>query len=220
MYGLGLMRGLAVTMKNMLLPSRMFTSHQYPSRRVGILGLASRDGRNPFIYALSKPKMALKAMMGLVTIEDRFPQHPRFRGQEFTWYEERCTGCASCAKYCPLGIIRIVTHPSGEAMQEGENYSIDVFDIDIGRCMYCGLCVEAAGGLGYDFLEQYPLRNDFSVDARVRNHRQIIRTLSVTSRSSLEHSADDTARPELLHSPQDGGYVPGTDLVEHLDGFL
>ncbi|MBI4298211.1 MAG: NADH-quinone oxidoreductase subunit I [Chloroflexi bacterium] len=75
--------------------------------------------------------------------EERIPQHPRFRGEEFTWYEERCTGCASCAKYCPLGIIKIVTHPGKTNMQEGDYYAIDVFDIDIGRCMFCGLCVEA-----------------------------------------------------------------------------
>ena len=75
--------------------------------------------------------------------EEAVPQSPRFRGEEFAWYEERCTGCASCAKYCPLGIIRIVTHPGGENMQEGDSYAIDVFDIDIGRCMFCGLCVEA-----------------------------------------------------------------------------
>ena len=75
--------------------------------------------------------------------EERLPQHPRFRGEEFVWYEERCTGCASCAKYCPLGIIKIVTDPSDTAPQEGGKYAIDVFDIDIGRCMFCGLCVEA-----------------------------------------------------------------------------
>ena len=75
--------------------------------------------------------------------EERAPQHPRFRGEEFVWYEERCTGCASCAKYCPLGIIRIVTDPSGTAPQEGDKYNLEVFDIDIGRCMFCGLCVEA-----------------------------------------------------------------------------
>ena len=75
--------------------------------------------------------------------EERAPQHPRFRGEEFAWYEERCTGCASCAKYCPLGIIRIVTEPSGTAPQEGDKYNLEVFDIDIGRCMFCGLCVEA-----------------------------------------------------------------------------
>ncbi len=75
--------------------------------------------------------------------EERAPQHPRFRGEEFAWYEERCTGCASCAKYCPLGIIKIVTHPSNTQPEEGDKYAIDVFDIDIGRCMFCGLCVEA-----------------------------------------------------------------------------
>ena len=75
--------------------------------------------------------------------EERVQQHPRFRGEEFVWYEERCTGCASCAKYCPLGIIRIVTDPSGTSPQEGDKYKLEVFDIDIGRCMFCGLCVEA-----------------------------------------------------------------------------
>ena len=76
-------------------------------------------------------------------MEDHDPRHARFRGQEFSFYEQRCTGCASCAKYCPLGIIKIVTNRSGDDMQEGEKYGLEVFDIDIGRCMFCGLCVEA-----------------------------------------------------------------------------
>ena len=75
--------------------------------------------------------------------EERVKQHPRFRGEEFVWYEERCTGCASCAKYCPLGIIKIVTSPSNTAPAEGDKYLLEVFDIDISRCMFCGLCVEA-----------------------------------------------------------------------------
>ena len=75
--------------------------------------------------------------------EERLKQHPRFRGEEFVWYEERCTGCASCAKYCPLGIIEIVTSPSETAVAEGDKYRLEVFDIAINRCMFCGLCVEA-----------------------------------------------------------------------------
>ena len=102
MYGLGIAKGLLVTLRN--LTKKPFTI-QYP--------------------------------------EEAVPQAPRFRGEEFVWYEERCTGCASCAKYCPLGIIKIVTHPGGLDMQEGQSYTVDVFDIDIGRCMFCGLCVEA-----------------------------------------------------------------------------
>jgi NADH-quinone oxidoreductase chain I len=102
MYGRGLIKGLFVTLKNLVRPP--FTV-QYP--------------------------------------EERLTQHPRFRGQEFAWYEERCTGCASCAKYCPLGIIRIVTEPSTTSVEQGGKYNIETFDIDIGRCMFCGLCVEA-----------------------------------------------------------------------------
>ena len=74
--------------------------------------------------------------------EEMVTRGTRFRGYEFTWYEDRCTGCASCAKYCPLGTIKIVTHPEGDRKQ-GLDYAIDVFDIDTGRCMFCGLCVEA-----------------------------------------------------------------------------
>jgi NADH-quinone oxidoreductase subunit I len=143
MYGFGLVKGLGVTMKNMLLPSRMFTLHQYPNRKIGVLGLAKQAGTNVFSYTAKQPVMAAKAVVGLAEVEDRQPLQGRFRGEEFTWYEDRCTGCASCAKYCPLGIIKIVTHPSGDDMEEGEKYAIDVFDIDIGRCMFCGLCVEA-----------------------------------------------------------------------------
>ena len=75
--------------------------------------------------------------------EERVVQHPRFRGEDFVWYEERCTGCASCAKFCPLGIIRIETKPGGQQTAEGEKYELEVFDIELARCMFCGLCVEA-----------------------------------------------------------------------------
>ena len=102
MYGLGMARGLLVTLKNMT--KKPFTI-QYP--------------------------------------EERVKQHPRFRGEEFVWYEERCTGCDSCAKYCPLAIIKIVTSPSESAPKEGDKYKLEVFDIELQRCMFCGLCVEA-----------------------------------------------------------------------------
>ena len=75
--------------------------------------------------------------------EERLKQHPRFRGEEFVWYEERCTGCASCAKFCPLGIIKIVTSPSETAPAQGDKYRLEVFDIEIARCMFCGLCEDA-----------------------------------------------------------------------------
>ena len=168
MYGIGMARGLGVTLKNLVLPGRMFTHHQYPDRKIGLFGLAKESGTNVISFAVKNPREAVKAVVGLVSVEDRLPQHPRFRGEEFSWYEERCTGCASCAKYCPLGIIRIVTDPSGEAMQEGQKYGIEVFDIDIGRCMFCGLCVEAcpydALHMGSGFEEGSYVRDELVID--------------------------------------------------------
>jgi len=51
---------------------------------------------------------------------------------------DRCTACMLCQKSCPLGCISIETckHPEG-----GREFQ--KFDIDIGLCMYCGLCAEA-----------------------------------------------------------------------------
>ena len=167
MYGIGLARGMAVTLKNLVLINRMFTVHQYPDRKIGPIGLARRSNTNVFAFVFKKPAESIKALVGLISVEDRYPQHPRFRGEEFSWYEDRCTGCASCAKYCPLGIIKIVTHPSGEALPEGDEYAIDVFDIDIGRCMFCGLCVEVcpydAIHMGSGFEEGQYKRGDLVV---------------------------------------------------------
>ena len=82
MYGIGLAKGLAITLINLV---RRPNTVQYP--------------------------------------EERLTQHPRFRGEEFVWYEERCTGCASCAKYCPLGIINIVTDPTNTMLEDGGKYN-------------------------------------------------------------------------------------------------
>ena len=130
-------------MKNLVSPSRQFNTHQYPNRKASPLDLARLSDTNAFAFIASNPIKSIESLIGMETIVDALPQHARFRGEEFTWYEERCTGCASCAKYCPLGIIEIVTSESGEQVQEGQKYHLDVFDIDIGRCMFCGLCVEA-----------------------------------------------------------------------------
>jgi len=77
------------------------------------------------------------------------------------WFEERCTGCSTCAQACPDGCILVETSPSPDGTLNVERY-----EIDFRLCMYCGLCVEAcpyeaiqAGGpyddAAYDFNELY-----------------------------------------------------------------
>ena len=160
MYGMGMAKGLLVTLKN--LAKRPFTV-QYP--------------------------------------EERLKQHPRFRGEEFVWYEERCTGCASCAKFCPLGIIKIVTDPSETAMPQGDKYRLEVFDIDISRCMFCGLCVEAcpydALFMGSGFEQGQYSRKEMVIG--IDQLRQAEKHPSTFFRPQLESAGYDPHQGQPLH---------------------
>jgi formate hydrogenlyase subunit 6/NADH:ubiquinone oxidoreductase subunit I len=50
-----------------------------------------------------------------------------------------CTGCLACERVCPISCITIGIEMNKETKQR----SFSHFDIDICKCMYCGLCAEA-----------------------------------------------------------------------------
>ena len=83
--------------------------------------------------------------------EEKLVISKRIRGNELVWFPAKCTGCATCSKSCPQGNIIIVTHIDNET----NNYIVDKFEVDTGRCMFCGLCVEAcpytALAMGYTY---------------------------------------------------------------------
>ena len=202
MIGFGLLKGMRVTLKNAL---KKPSTIQYPDRRVGPLGAAQALNTSVFGLIAKHPGIAVKSALGIHRVEVKIPQDERFRGNEFTWYEDRCTGCASCAKYCPLGIIEIVTSPGGIDVKEGESYAIDVFDIDIGRCMFCGLCVEACP---YDALH---MGSQFE-RARYERDRLVI---------PVNELRDADKRPSSWFRPQfeEKGYTPhaGKEVTDHYE---
>jgi len=51
-----------------------------------------------------------------------------------------CTACLACERACPIAVINIdVVKGDGKTRPK---LNMERFDIDIGKCMYCGLCVE------------------------------------------------------------------------------
>jgi NADH-quinone oxidoreductase subunit I len=88
-----------------------------------------------------------KNVRGAVTIqypEERRPYSPRLRSLHRLVRREdgspRCVACMMCETVCPAHCIYIVAaeHPNPDI----EKYPAR-FDIDLGKCVFCGYCVEA-----------------------------------------------------------------------------
>jgi formate hydrogenlyase subunit 6/NADH:ubiquinone oxidoreductase subunit I len=69
-----------------------------------------------------------------------------FRGK-LKFYPEKCIGCKLCMRDCPAGAIEIVN--IGEKRFEAH--------IDLGRCMYCGQCVDSCLKKALEVTAEYEL---------------------------------------------------------------
>jgi NADH-quinone oxidoreductase subunit I len=96
------------------------------------------------VYGLGIAKGMLETLRHLarppVTVqypEEVRPIPPRAR-TNLLWFDERCTGCSTCAQACPDGCILVETAPNPDGTLNKVRY-----EIDFRLCMYCGLCAEA-----------------------------------------------------------------------------
>ncbi len=135
MYGIGILKGLGVTLK-----------HFVETYVEDIRWLGRRYYNPETIQVRQGPKAR-----GIFTVqypEEKLPVPEEFRFIPFLLYEEtedgtqqdRCTSCGICAKVCPpqcIWIVRSNDPETGRPVPEPVEFYID---IDI--CMNCGFCVE------------------------------------------------------------------------------
>jgi NADH-quinone oxidoreductase subunit I len=96
------------------------------------------------VYGLGIAKGLKTTLMHLfrkpVTVQ--FPEEvrpiPARARTNLLWFDERCTGCSTCAQACPDGCILVETSPNPDGSLNKVRY-----EIDFRLCMYCGLCTEA-----------------------------------------------------------------------------
>ena len=130
MDGLGLIKGMGVTLKRFI-DTYLYRKSYYSG--TGIERATSPEGRGAFTIQYPEEKLKL-------------PEE--FRFVPFLIYDEleggerkiRCTACGICAKVCPtqcIWIVRAKNPETGRPVPEPEEFYIDV---DI--CMNCGLCAE------------------------------------------------------------------------------
>ena len=135
MNGLGIIKGLSVTLKHFVqtyIEDIKWRGKRYYSEE-GIEHRMSSDFNG--IFTVQYP-------------EEKLPVPEEFRFIPFLVYEERedgekhirCTACGICSQVCPPQCIYITreVHPrTGRALPNPAE-----FYIDVDLCMNCGLCVE------------------------------------------------------------------------------
>ncbi len=136
------------------------------------------------------------------------------------WFEERCTGCSTCAQACPDGCILVQTSPREDGTAQHRPLRID-FRI----CMYCGLCTEACpyqaiqSGGRYDdavyvFENMYRDKETLTREAKAYMAQTAAATPTASCKSSRRCAPRCRPRAAVVHTAgSDGPFGP-----QHLPG--
>jgi NADH-quinone oxidoreductase subunit I len=100
-------------------------------------GLAAiGQGMSTVLKHYNRPPVTLEYPEVMPDLSDRF--HGRLTLLTKSDGTDLCVGCKACARVCPCDdLIQIEMH-----RDENKKPIIDVFTIDMGRCIFCGNCTE------------------------------------------------------------------------------
>ncbi len=114
--------------------------------------------------------------------KEHLPVAPRWMGfPVLTWdaqvEEPYCTGCMVCIRYCPTECMS-ATMKDNPLHAEGKSKRrkiVDKFEINYGRCIVCGICVDVCN---FDAIEMSH-EHELSVFARDDNRADLDRLLQL-----------------------------------------
>jgi len=137
---------MAIKTKIMERPKMTFWEQIYlPEIIRGVMITGGHFWRNLFFHFMHQFGL-FKAVQAAVTI--MYPEHrrkpasrtrTRHRLTKRSDGSPRCVGCMMCETVCPARCIYIVAEEHPDPTIEKRPAS---FDIDLGKCVYCGFCVE------------------------------------------------------------------------------
>lgn len=189
MYGLGILKGMGVTIKH------FFNTY------VDDLRWVSKGGRYYNDEAL-KVRQSLKTT-GAITVmypEEKLPMPERFRFVPFlvtdepapgqTYGHDWCTSCGICAKVCPPQCIWIErgVQPNGRPKPEPNQFYID---IDI--CMNCGFCMEFCPFDAIKLDHDYELASYDRTTAHIHDKERLSKPLSYWREIAPKKAAAEAA---------------------------
>jgi NADH-quinone oxidoreductase subunit I len=209
MYGLGIMRGMAVTMKHFI------------ASYLDDIRWLSRGGRYYNDEALStRQSLHGKGVITVMYPEEKLPVPERFRFVPFLvtddpkpgerWPQDWCTSCGICAKVCPPQCIWIVRGklPNGRPKPEPEEFYIDT---DI--CMNCGFCAEFCPFDAIKMDHDYELASYDRTTAHIHDKERLSKPISywreiATKKAEAEAAARDLAAAAKEKRKQAGEEQP------------
>lgn len=194
MYGLGIIKGMAVTFRHFVETYLddirwMFQGGRYHNKKA--LEVRQHLGKNRGAVTINYP-------------EEKLPVPERFRFVPFlvtddppegqNWGHDWCTSCGICAKVCPPQCIWIERgkKPNGRPKPEPENFYID---IDI--CMNCGFCAEFCPFDAIKMDHDYELASYDRTHAHIHDKARLSKPISYWREIAPKKAEAEAAAREL-----------------------